>query len=275
MAMKDGVRRGRRTKAAVVLTSVVVIIAAVALGNVLGGGGGPRLSSTATVGSLTSAGVACTDPSLSATAAQAEGDPRFTQLSDGLCYSFVGTGDSAVGGSDIAALYTFDYYNGSVIYPCGTFPQALVVSQIQAEVVANGSRSVVQSAELVNDTASLNSATGCGPDRPPVSVVSAQLVEVTIPAVLEVNLTLDAPSPPQPVTALKAVILVPGANQTIEFSGVTPRNPLSAGRSASQISIITGPAGFTAGEVFEMAIEGKYQGGQSFEYTVEIALVST
>jgi len=275
MMMKDGVRKGRRVNTAVILTCVVAITAVVVLSNLLGGGRAPRLSSTVTVGTLTSAGVACTDPSLSTTAAQAEGDPKFTQLSGGLCYSFLGTNDSTVGNPGTTAVYTFDYYNGSVIYPCGTYPEVLVVSQIQAEVVTNGSGSVVSSAKLVNDTTSLNSGADCGSDRPPVWVVSAQLVEVTIPAVLEVNLTLAAPSPPQQVTGLKAVILVPGANQTIEFAGVTPSSPLSAGRSASQISIITGPAGFTAGEVFEMAIEGQYQGGQPFGYTVQVALVGT
>jgi len=178
------------------------------------------------VGTVSTSGVPCTDPSLAAATLQVMSDPRFTQLADGLCYNFIGVSDSATGTSGTTTVYTFDCYNGSVFYPYGTFPEAAVSSQIQADVAIKGSVLSVESASLVNGTSALNSGPSCGPNPPPVSVVSAQLVEVTIPAVLEVNLTLDARFAPSAVTGLTAVIVATGGNETIAFAGVTPGRPL-------------------------------------------------
>jgi len=264
-------RGGRRRTTAVVLA--VVVIAAV-LGYALYGESATAVVSVSSIATVSTSGQPCTDSSLAATAAQVEAAPQFTSLSGGLCYNFVGAGDATNGTSGSSSVYTFDYYNGSIFYPCGTFPEAIVVSQIQAEVLTSGSLLAVQTASLVNDTSTLNSGAACGPNPPALSVVSAQLVEVTIPAVLEVNLTLDARFASQPVTQLSAVMMLPGGNQTVTFSGVTAGMPLSPGQEASQISIITGPAGFAAGGVYEMAIDGQFQGGQPFGYTVQIALVS-
>ena len=269
----EGTRVGKRRTVVVFAVALVVVVAAV-FGYLLYGSSPATGTSTASVGTVATPGVSCEDPSLSAAAAQVETDPRFTQLSDGLCYNFVGVNDTAAGTSGTTSAYTFDYYNGSVFYPCGTFPEALVASQIRADVVTNGSLLSVQSASLVNGTTTLNSGPVCGPNPPVVSVVSAQLVEVTS-SVLEVNLTLDARFAPLAVTQLTAVIVVPGGNQTIAFTGVTGGKPLPPGRAASQISIITGPASFVAGGVYDMAIDGQFQGGQPFGYTVQIALVNS
>jgi hypothetical protein len=270
----EGARVGKRRTVVVFTVALVVVVAAV-FGYLSYRRSPATGTSTASVGTVATPGVSCEDPSLSAAAAKVEADSRFTQLSDGLCYNFVGVSDTAAGTSGSTSVYTFDYYDGSVFYPCGTFPQALVASQIQADVLTNGSLLSVQNASRVNGTSALNSGPVCGPNPPPVSVVSAQLVEVTIPAVLEVNLTLDARSAPLAVTQLTAVIVVPGGNQAIAFTGVTPGRPLSPGRAASQISIITGPASLVAGGVYDMAIDGRFQGGQTFAYTVQIALVNS
>jgi hypothetical protein len=270
----DGARGGKRRNVAVFAVALVVVVAA-AFGYLLYGSSPAPGTSTAYIGTVATSGFSCADPSLSATAVQVEADPKFTQLSDGLCYNFVGVNDTAAGTSGTTSVYTFDYYNGSVSYPCGTFPEALVGSQIQADVVTNGSLLSVRNASLMNGTSTLNSVAACGPKPPAVSVVSAQLVEVTIPAVLEVNLTLEARFAPAAVTELTAVIVVQGGNQTIAFTGVTPGRPLSPGQTASQISIITGPASFVAGGVYDMAIDGQLQGGQPFGYTVQIALVNS
>lgn len=234
--------------------------------------GGPSASATATVETVASPGTACTDPSLSATVVQVEENPQFVGLSDGLCYSFLGTDSASTGEQGTTTTYTFDYYNGSVVYPCGNLPDELVVSQIQVQVVGNGTQPIVQSARLDNDSSSLNARSDCGASSPAVSVVGAQLVEVTIPAVLEVNLTLDARSATQPITSLSVVIMFPDANQTIGFDGVTTGTPLLPDRSVSQISILSGLPSFVEGGVYGMTIEGQYQDRQPFQYSVQIAL---
>jgi hypothetical protein len=267
--------RGGKSRIVVVLTVALVVAVAAIFGYLLYGSSAAVGTSTESIGTVVTSGVSCEDPSLSAAAIRVEADTRFTQLADGLCYNFIGVDDSSSGTSGTTSVYTFDYYNGSVFYPCGTFPEAVIASQIQAEVVTSGSVLSVQNASLVNGTSTLNSGPSCGPNPPPLLVISAQLVEVTIPAVLEVNLTLDAHFAPSAVTELSTVIVAEGGNQTIAFAGVTPARPLSPGQVVSQISIITGPGSFAAGGVYDLAIDGRFQGGQTFAYTVQIALVNS
>ncbi len=57
------------------------------------------------------------------------------------------------------------------------------------------------------------------------------------------------------------------------FVGVKPSRPLSPGEASSQISIIRGPASFAAGGVFDMAIDGQFQGGRHFGCNDQTALV--
>ncbi|MDA4112857.1 MAG: hypothetical protein OK474_02305 [Thaumarchaeota archaeon] len=269
--MKGDVRRGRTTALFVVVLFAVILVVAYSAYPV--GVGGPPASTTA-VETVVSPGIACTDPSLSPDVVQVEANPKFLGLSDGLCYSFLGADRSGTGGQSTTTVYTFDYYNGSVVYPCGNLPRELVVSQIRAQVVANGTQPIVQTAQLDNDSSSLNARSDCGGSPLAVSVVEAELVVVTIPAVLEVNLTLDARSAAQPITSLSVVVAFPGADQTIEFDGVTSGTPLLPGRSVSQISIVSGIPTLVEGGVYGMTIEGHFRDGQPFEYAVQIALVN-
>ena len=268
MEMNGGLGRWKRIGALVSVVLVAVVLIAAYSAHTFDTGGSSA-STTTTVEAVASPGTACTDPSLPATVVQVEEDPKFVGLSDGLCYSFLGADSTGT-----TAEYTFDYYNGSVVYPCGNLPEELVVSQIRAQVVATGTQSTVQSVLLDNDSSSLNAPGDCGATSPVVSVVGVQLVEVTIPAVLDVNVTLDARPADQPITSLSVVIMLPGANQTIGFGRVTKGTPLLPGRSVSQISILGGIPNLVEGGVYAMTIEGQYQDGQSFEYSVQIALVN-
>jgi hypothetical protein len=268
----DNRRRARTAALVVVALSAVVLVAAYSAYPI--GTGGPAASTT-TIETVASPGIACTDPSLSPEVVQVEENPKFVELSDGLCYNFLGAGSGGTGGQGTTTTaYTFDYYNGSVVYPCGNLPQELVVSQIEAQVVANGTQPIIQAAQLNNDSSSLNARSDCGGSPPAVSVVGAELVVVTIPAVLEVNLTLDARSAAQPITSLSVVIALPGADQIIVFDGVTSGTPLLPGLSVSQISIVSGTPTLVQGGVYGMTIEGQLQDGQPFNYAVQIALVN-
>jgi hypothetical protein len=261
----------RKTAISVFVASVAVVLILLSSTRVLVGA--PTTSSSE-VQTLTTLGESCTDPALPAEVVQVENDSRFLQLSGGQCYSYLGEKDSSSGSGGVTSTMTFDLYNGSVFYPCGDYPVQLVVSQIVTGVLSEGGRATVTSANLNNDSALLNPAVGCGASAPAIAVVSARLVIVTIPAVLEVNLTLEARSTPLPVTSLFAVLELPGSNQTILFTGVTASSPLILGRAATQTGIINGPPGFSSGAIYDMLIEGQYQGGDSFGFPVRVALVT-
>jgi hypothetical protein len=258
----------------VVATAVLILVATAAYVEVVASTARPSAAVAQQERTLSAPGEPCTDPLLPAAVLKVEEGAQFLGLSGGLCYSFVGESNSTAGGAGASTTYTFDYYNGSVVYPCGDLPQEAAASQIQVLAIANGSGATVQTARLDGDASSLNAPTDCGPNPVPVSVVSAGLVEVTIPAVLEVNLTLDARSVEAPVTSLSAVISFPGDNQTVEFAGVSGANPLAPQRSISQTTIITGGRGPVVGGVYDAVIDGRFQGGATFEFAVRIALVN-
>src|SRR5580700_7060689 len=105
-------------------------------------------------------------------------DPAFVTLTHGLCYSFALTDYGKVLNTaqwENFTNFVFDHYNGTIIYPCGTFPAKLTVSQIQVSAVLNGTTiEKIASMGLNNDTASLNEYMACpwGLTPPPVWVKS-------------------------------------------------------------------------------------------------------
>ena len=270
-ALMEPHSRGRKSWT---LATVAVVLFATAAYLGLTGPGPSSSSATASVETMAPPGLACSSSSIPAGALQAEADPMFANASQGLCYNYTGETTVSESASSTLTRYTFDLYNGTVFYPCGLEPQELVVSEIQADVVTGGQGGSVQGIVYSNDTGSLDAAGNCGTLQSPVLVVSARLVEVTIPAVLEFNVTLRANPAGTPVTNLRAVLELPDGNQTVQFKEVSATDTLKPGGEASQVSIITGVPSIVVGGVYNMAIEGSLQGGQSFGYTAQIALVT-
>jgi hypothetical protein len=66
-------------------------------------------------------------------------NPAFVALTGGLCYSYVGNSYSTSPSGNVTAFF-FDRYNGTIFYPCGTFPAKLVVSQIAVNAIFNGDK---------------------------------------------------------------------------------------------------------------------------------------
>jgi hypothetical protein len=222
------------------------------------------------VSTISEPGYPCDDvTAIPSAAAEEEASAQFAQLSQGLCYNFVSEnqtdGQASVG-------YTFNYYNGSVVYPCGTAPAELVVSQIRAS--DNGSAPGQPMFQFSNDTGALNPSGGCGSDLPPVAVVSAEISDVTIPAVPELNLTMSTEFAPQPVSSVTAV-LISSVNETVHFAKVTHSSPASPGSVIYQLDIINGKVSLASGGLYRMQIEGSYSDGETFSYVAEVALVNS
>jgi hypothetical protein len=261
-----------------IATGVIVLIAvsAALIYSAYAQDGLPSTStlSASGVSTVSAPGFPYDDSSVPSAAGQVELNSEFVQLSQGLCYNYIGESYGESQGASFAQ-YTFNYYNGTVFYPCGTFPAELVVGQIRVATPGNGSVSGESTFQFSNDTASLNVYDGCGPNLPPAGVVSAELVIVTIPAVPELSLTLSTVSAQAPIASLTAVLITSGANDTLSFAGVTPSTPALPGTIISQLELINGQVTLTTGGVYDMSIQGSYSDGQNFSYVVTVALVSS
>jgi hypothetical protein len=265
----------RRTE--ITIGVVVLIVAAAALIYAANAQGGETYGSPTTaqgVSTISAPGYSCGDPRIPTVVQQVENSSQFVQLSQGNCYNYMGASYGGDQGSSVPE-YTFNYYNGTVFYPCGTFPAELVTSQIQVAVPGNGTISSGSTFQFNNDTSMLNVNSGCGPDLPPVGVVSAATIIITVPALQELNITLSTASSPSAITSLTALLITPGANDTIAFTGITPSTPAKPGSTVSQTHLMGVPVTVITGGIYSMSIQGSYSNGQSFSYVVQVVLVNT
>ena len=203
---------------------------------------------------------------------QIEQNPAFVALTNGLCYSFALNGNATYEGQSFTA-FVFNQYNGTIYYPCGTFPAKLTVSQIQVNAVLNGTKiEEIVAMYLDNGTSGLNVG-GCT-SSVPVGVSSVTLVPPYTPAGPTIKVTLYGDSGPMPVTSLTAVLSLTGKNQTFEFSGVSASSPLLPGQLTSQTETIIGPVSIDTNSTYSMTIAGTFQNGQTFSYPVQIQVES-
>ena len=116
-----------------VLICVSLIVAAFYLVeiNQSSSGAQPEGIQSGEITAVSTTGVSCNDPSMPKTAQAAEQEAGFTDLSDGLCYNYLGQNTTEVQG---ATLLSFGYYNGTVVYPCGVSPLEVTQSVIQDTV---------------------------------------------------------------------------------------------------------------------------------------------
>jgi hypothetical protein len=221
---------------------------------------GSRLNSRdqgGAIATVSTTGVGCDSDSIPPAAQRAQQDPAFTDLSNGLCYNYIG---------ESPGVLTFAYYNGTITYPCGDAPVQLPESEILVNVTA---AQEVVSARLVAPSETAVQGEACGPSMP-VNVVSVQDVESTIPAVPQLNVTLAVPSGGRSVAILQAVITLDGGSQTFKFAGVTSARPLAALGSASSVEIVLTNLSFSADEVYPMTISGTFDNGQTFGQVVHV-----
>jgi hypothetical protein len=203
-------------------------------------------------------------------------DPAFVALTHGLCYSFALTDYGKVLNTvqwENLTNFVFDRYNGTITYPCGTFPAKLIVSQIQVSTVLNGTTiEKVASMGLNNDTASLNEYMACpwGLTPPPVWVKSMMLVPPYVPAGPTIELTLANAGGQAPIVGLTAVLSLTGKNQAFVFSDVSSSTPLLPGQSSSQSETILGPASVDTSSVYPVIIVGAFQNGTKFSESVQV-----
>jgi hypothetical protein len=207
---------------------------------------------------ISTTGVQCDDSSMPTSAQAAEQDPKFTALSNGLCYNFLGESQDTM---------TFAYYNGTIAYPCGDAPVQPPASEIQVNLTAAQS---VLSARLLGPSQMASEPETCAPI--PLDVVSVTDVESTIPAVPQLNVTLSVPGGGSPVASLQAVLTLDGGSQTFRFGAVTSGAPLRPSGSASSTEIVLSNLSFGANEVYPMAVSGKYDNGQAFDYVVHVEI---
>ena len=205
---------------------------------------------------------------------QIEQNPAFLALTGGLCYSYTGNSYGTSQGENITSFY-FNEYNGTIFYPCGTFPSNLVVSQIIVDTVFNANKiDGIISMGQENDLQSLN-IYSCPYSTIPVWVRSVMLVPPYTPAGPTINVTLYASVQQAPITNLTAVLSLTGRSQTFDFSGVSASNPLLQGHSASQTETVIGPVSVDTNATYPMTIEGSFQDGQAFSYQVSIQVQAT
>jgi hypothetical protein len=222
---------------------------------------GNSLNSGARVGvvsTISTTGVQCDGSSMPQSAQAVEQDPMFTDLSNGLCYNYLG-------GSE--ATMTFAYYNGTIAYPCGDAPLQPPASEIVVNVTSSQS---ALSARLLNSSQIGYPHEPCG--SIPLDVTSVTDVESTIPAVPQLNVTLSVPTGGRSIASLGAVLTLDGGSQTFRFGSVTSGSPLRSPGSISSTEIILSNLSFNANEVYPMAISGTYVGGQSFSYLVHVEI---
>lgn len=216
---------------------------------------------------LTAPGTPCTDPTLPSNITNVEQSAAFVEASGGLCYNYIE--GQTVGSGATNQTLVFNYYNGTVIYPCGTFPAELIASQMD---VAVSPAFAVEYIQLNTNASSLNDTYDCGANPPAAGVVSVQYIEVTIPALPEVNVTLYSPTGGQPVTGLKAVLTLAGSNYTISF-GVSQSSPLLPGQSTSAIQVVNQAVTNTT-QIYPMRISGTFLDGPAFVYQVQVVIAS-
>jgi hypothetical protein len=211
------------------------------------------------VTTISTTGIQCDDSSMPQAAQTVEQDPEFTNLSDGLCYNYLGESQTAM---------TFANYNGTISYPCGDSPVQLPASEILVNITASQS---ALSAQFLNQSQVGGQHEPCNPAGP-LSVVSVADVESTIPAVPQLNVTLSVPPGGSPIASLKAVLALDGGSQAFRFGSVTSASPLRSSGSVSSTEITLSNLSFDADEVYPMAISGTYANGQAFSYVVHVEI---
>jgi hypothetical protein len=108
------------------------------------------------VATITTTGVQCNDSSMPQAAQAVEQDPKFADLSEGLCYNFLGESQGVM---------TFANYNGTISYPCGDAPVQPSASEILANVTAAQSvlsARLLSPSQLVSPQRSCDSPAGRG-----------------------------------------------------------------------------------------------------------------
>jgi hypothetical protein len=211
------------------------------------------------VTSISTTGIGCDDSSMPQAAQAVEQDTSFSNLSNGLCYNYLGeSGD----------VMTFASYNGTISYPCGDAPMQLPASVILVNVTASQS---FLSAQMAGPSQLAYPHESCPPSLP-LDVASVSDVESTIPAVPQLNVTLAVPAGGSPVASLKAVLTLDGGSQTFLFGSVTSGSPLKPPGSVSSTEIVLSSLSFNADEVYPMAVSGTYQDGQAFSYLVHVEI---
>jgi hypothetical protein len=208
---------------------------------------------------ISTTGIRCDDNSMPQAAQTVEQDPIFTNLSDGLCYSYLRESQTAM---------TFAYYNGTISYPCGDAPLQLPASEILVNITASQgvlSAHLLSQSQMGNPHESCNSANA-------LNVFSVADVESTIPAVPQLNVTLSVSPGGSSIASLKAVLTLDGGSQTFRFGSVTSASPLRSPESVSSVEITLSNLSFNADEVYPMAISGTYENGQAFSYLVHVEI---
>ncbi len=208
------------------------------------------------VTTVTTTGIGCNDSSLPPAAESVEANPTFLNLSDGLCYNYMG--------GSVPSVMLFAYYNGTIAYPCGDAPFLLPASVIQVQTDGSGG---VTAAQLVSPSAAAPPAERCA-SAIPLEVASVTSVESTIPAVPQLNVTLTVPVGGMPIASVQAVLTLDGGSQKFQFNGVTATTPLTSPNSVSSTEIVLSDLAFSGNEVYPMTISGTYSGGQTFSYVV-------
>jgi len=216
---------------------------------------------TGGVATVSTTGINCGSDAMPQTAQQVQEAPQFAALGGNLCYNYMG--GSASGGATV--LY-FNYYNGTIVYPCGASPQELIASQIQAVMSSSGALASVK----MGNQSGINAPQQCGPDVPPVGVVSVRDVESTIPAVPQLNVTLAVSSGARPVATLDAALTLDGGSQ--QFQLVAQPSTLAPGKTVSKTEIVLSGISFNADELYPMAISGTFDNGQAFNYLVHVQI---
>jgi len=212
-----------------------------------------------TVTTISTTGIGCDDSSMPQAAQAVERDPAFTNLSNGLCYNYLGESQAAM---------TFAHYNGTITYPCGDAPLQSPASEILVNLTASQS---VLSAQLLSPSQILYQHESCGPSIP-LDLLSVADVESTIPAVPQLNVTLAVTPGGSPIASLKAVLTLDGGSQTFRFGSVTSASPLTSRESISSTEIILSNLSFNADEVYPMAVSGTFENGQAFSYLVHVEI---
>ena len=202
---------------------------------------------------------------------QIEQDPVFAALEGGLCYSYEGNSYGTSHGENLTTFF-FNEYNGTIYYPCGTFPAKFVVSQMEVDTIFNANKiDGITDVGQENEWRALN-MWSC-PGLPPVLVHSVTLVPPYTPAgpTIQVKLSVEQ----APITNLTAVLSLDGKNQTFEFFGVSASSPLLQGQLASQTETVVGPVSVDTNATYPMTIEGSFQDGQTFSYPVTVQVQAT
>jgi len=251
--------QGRGPRIEVVLAALVVIALAGVYFVYSGGSGLTSGSQVGRVETVSTTGISCNSAAMPQAAQLAENDSRFAALSGGLCYNYMGENQS--GGATV--LY-FDYYNGTIAYPCLTSPMDLATSQIQATLSSSAG---VTSIQLGNQSA-LDAVLPCSTSPPAVGVVSVQDVESTIPAVPQLNVTLAASPEASTISSLSASLTLDGGSQLFQL--VSAPSTLAPGHAVSKTEIVLSGVSFSADEVYPMKISGNFANGQPFTYTVHV-----